>query len=124
MAKVLATEIRVGNLIELDKRVWRVLKSYHVHVGGRGGAFMQVEMKDVNWIIAPTEIGKLGRWDKHVNYHQPNTVWCVSFRSLLPRTKPITFDEVWGLNISVLLRSHGNTICDLDHSIYLYSQFS
>lgn len=47
MAKVLATEIRVGNLIELDKRVWRVLKSYHVHVGGRGGAFMQVEMKDV-----------------------------------------------------------------------------
>jgi elongation factor P len=38
MAKVLATEVRAGNLIEWDKRVWRVLKSYHVHVGGRGGA--------------------------------------------------------------------------------------
>ena len=47
MAKVTATEIRAGNLIEYDKRVWRVLKSYHVHVGGRGGAFMQVEMKDI-----------------------------------------------------------------------------
>ena len=47
MAKVLATEIRVGNLIEWDKRIWRVLKCYHVHVGGRGGAFMQVEMKDI-----------------------------------------------------------------------------
>ena len=47
MAKVLATEIRAGNLIEWDKHVWRVLKSYHVHVGGRGGAFMQVEMKDI-----------------------------------------------------------------------------
>jgi elongation factor P len=47
MAKVLATEIRAGNLIEWDRRVWRVLKSYHVHVGGRGGAFMQVEMKDI-----------------------------------------------------------------------------
>ena len=47
MSKVLATEIRAGNLIEWDKRVWRVLKSYHVHVGGRGGAFMQVEMKDI-----------------------------------------------------------------------------
>jgi elongation factor P len=47
MAKVLATEIRVGNLIEWEKRVWRVLKSYHVHVGGRGGAFMQVTMKDI-----------------------------------------------------------------------------
>jgi elongation factor P len=47
MAKVLATEVRAGNLLEWDKRVWRVLKSYHVHVGGRGGAFMQVEMKDI-----------------------------------------------------------------------------
>jgi elongation factor P len=47
MAKVTATEIRAGNLIEYDKRVWRVLKSYHVHVGGRGGAFMQIEMKDI-----------------------------------------------------------------------------
>jgi elongation factor P len=47
MAKVLATEIRPGNLIEWEKRVWRVLKAYHVHVGGRGGAFMQVEMKDI-----------------------------------------------------------------------------
>jgi elongation factor P len=47
MAKVLATEIRPGNLIEWDKHVWRVLKSHHVHVGGRGGAFMQVEMKDI-----------------------------------------------------------------------------
>jgi elongation factor P len=47
MAKVEAVEIRPGNLLEWDKRVWRVLKSYHVHVGGRGGAFMQVEMKDI-----------------------------------------------------------------------------
>jgi elongation factor P len=47
MSKVEAVEIRVGNLLEWDKRVWRVIKSYHVHVGGRGGAFMQVEMKDI-----------------------------------------------------------------------------
>ena len=47
MAKVEAVEIRAGNLLEWDKRVWRVLKAYHVHVGGRGGAFMQVEMKDI-----------------------------------------------------------------------------
>src|SRR4029078_12269243 len=47
MAKVEAVEIRVGNLLEWDKRVVRVIKSYHVHVGGRGGAFMQVEMKDI-----------------------------------------------------------------------------
>ena len=47
MAKILATEIRVGNLLEIDKRIWRVHKCHHVHVGGRGGAYMQVEMKDI-----------------------------------------------------------------------------
>ncbi|MGH8750749.1 MAG: hypothetical protein ACREUV_03465, partial [Burkholderiales bacterium] len=47
MSKVLAVEIRAGNLMEFEKRIWRVLKCYHVHVGGRGGAFMQVEMKDI-----------------------------------------------------------------------------
>jgi len=47
MARVSAVELRVGNLLEWDKRVWRVLKCYHVHVGGRGGAFMQIEMKDI-----------------------------------------------------------------------------
>lgn len=47
MAKILATEIRVGHLLEWDKRLWKVAKCYHVHVGGRGGAYMQVEMKDV-----------------------------------------------------------------------------
>ena len=47
MSKILAIEIRVGNLLEWDKHLWKVLKCYHVHVGGRGGAYMQVEMKDV-----------------------------------------------------------------------------
>lgn len=47
MSKILATEIRAGNLIEWDKRLWRILKSHHVHVGGRGGAYMQLEMKDI-----------------------------------------------------------------------------
>ncbi len=47
MAKILATEIKVGVLLEWDKHLWKVMKCYHVHVGGRGGAYMQVEMKDL-----------------------------------------------------------------------------
>lgn len=47
MAKILATEIRNGILIELEKSLWRVTQARHVHVGGRGGAYMQVEAKDV-----------------------------------------------------------------------------
>lgn len=44
---MLATEIRVGQLLEWEKHLWKVMKCYHVHVGGRGGAYMQVEMKDI-----------------------------------------------------------------------------
>lgn len=47
MAKILATEVRNGILLELDKTLWRVTQARHVHVGGRGGAYMQVEAKDV-----------------------------------------------------------------------------
>ena len=46
-AKILATEIRIGNILEFDKKIWKVVKSHHVHVGGRGGAYMQVEMKGI-----------------------------------------------------------------------------
>ncbi|MGI9298633.1 MAG: elongation factor P [Gammaproteobacteria bacterium] len=47
MAKIPATEVRGGVLIEMEGRLWRVVKARHVHVGGRGGAYMQVEAKDL-----------------------------------------------------------------------------
>ncbi|HNO74600.1 elongation factor P [Nitrosomonas mobilis] len=67
MAKILATEIRVGDLIEWDKRIWRVAKCYHVHVGGRGGAFMQVEMKDIE---TSTKINQRIRTDEKIERTQ------------------------------------------------------
>jgi elongation factor P len=63
MSKVSAVEIRAGHLIEWDKRVWRVVKSHHVHVGGRGGAFMQVELKDIE---AGTKTNQRFRTDDRV----------------------------------------------------------
>ena len=47
MAKIAATDVRAGILIEMEKRLWRVTRARHVHVGGRGGAYMQVEVKDI-----------------------------------------------------------------------------
>lgn len=44
--KINVNEIRVGNLLEHNKRLWVVLKTMHVQPG-KGGAFMQVEMKDI-----------------------------------------------------------------------------
>lgn len=42
--KVTAIEIRVGNIVEHQSRLWRVLKTEHVKPG-KGGAFCQLEMK-------------------------------------------------------------------------------
>ncbi|MFQ5936432.1 MAG: elongation factor P [Acidiferrobacterales bacterium] len=44
--KISAFEIRVGNLLEHNGKLWRVYKIQHVKPG-KGGAFMQVEMKDI-----------------------------------------------------------------------------
>lgn len=47
MPIISATEIRGGALIAVKGRLWRVVSARHVHVGGRGGAYMQVEAKDL-----------------------------------------------------------------------------
>lgn len=46
MAKISANEIRLGGLIEHQSNLWRVLKKDHVKPG-KGGAFVQVELKDI-----------------------------------------------------------------------------
>ncbi len=44
--KISAFDVRVGNLIEHQNKLWRVLKKNHVKPG-KGGAFVQLEMKEV-----------------------------------------------------------------------------
>ncbi len=44
--KISANDIRVGNILEHDSRLWMVLKTMHTQPG-KGGAYMQVEMKDI-----------------------------------------------------------------------------
>ena len=45
--KINASEIRVGMLLEYRDDLWQVLKTQHVKPG-KGGAFAQVEMKNMN----------------------------------------------------------------------------
>lgn len=45
--KISASEIRIGNLIEYQAKLWRVLKKNHVKPG-KGGAFVQIEMKELS----------------------------------------------------------------------------
>ena len=45
--KISANEIKVGMLIEYKNDLWEILKSQHVKPG-KGGAFNQIEMKNIN----------------------------------------------------------------------------
>ncbi len=44
--KIDGNEIRPGNVIEHQGRLWRAVKTQHVKPG-KGGAFLQVELKDI-----------------------------------------------------------------------------
>jgi len=44
--KISAFEVRIGNLIEYQNKLWKIHKKSHVKPG-KGGAFVQLEMKSV-----------------------------------------------------------------------------
>ncbi|MEM7071871.1 MAG: elongation factor P [Pseudomonadota bacterium] len=44
--KVDGNSLRPGNVIEHENNLWRIVKTQHVKPG-KGGAFLQVEMKDI-----------------------------------------------------------------------------
>ena len=44
--KIDGNEIKVGNIIEIDNKLWRVLKTQHTQPG-KGGAYNQVELKAI-----------------------------------------------------------------------------
>ena len=44
--KTNANSLRVGNVIEYEKQLWKVIKRDHVKPG-KGGAYIQVEMKNI-----------------------------------------------------------------------------
>ena len=47
LMKISASDVRVGNLVEYQGKLWRVLKKTHVKPG-KGGAFAQLEMKAIS----------------------------------------------------------------------------
>ena len=42
--KIDGNQIKVGNILEINSKLWRVLKTQHTQPG-KGGAYLQVEMK-------------------------------------------------------------------------------
>ncbi len=46
MPKIVANSVRVGNVVEHQKKLWRVVKTAHT-MPGKGGAFQQMELKEL-----------------------------------------------------------------------------
>ncbi len=44
--KIDGNEIKVGNILEIDNKLWRVLKTQHTQPG-KGGAYIQAELKEI-----------------------------------------------------------------------------
>ena len=44
--KIDGNEIKIGNILEIDNKLWRVLKTQHTQPG-KGGAYIQVELKEI-----------------------------------------------------------------------------
>ena len=44
--KIDGNEIKVGNILEIENKLWRVLKTQHTQPG-KGGAYNQVELKEI-----------------------------------------------------------------------------
>jgi len=45
--KIDGNQIKVGNILEINSKLWKVLKTQHTQPG-KGGAYLQVEMKELN----------------------------------------------------------------------------
>ena len=44
--KIDGNEIKVGNIIKFKSKLWKIIKTQHTQPG-KGGAYLQVEMKDI-----------------------------------------------------------------------------
>tara|TARA_B110000438_G_C15592690_1_gene554585 strand:+ start:208 stop:777 length:570 start_codon:yes stop_codon:yes gene_type:complete len=44
--KIDGNQIKVGNILEINKKLWKVIKTQHTQPG-KGGAYLQAEMKEI-----------------------------------------------------------------------------
>ncbi len=45
--KIDGNQVKVGNILEINSKLWKVTKTQHTQPG-KGGAYIQVEMKDIS----------------------------------------------------------------------------
>jgi elongation factor P len=89
----IANDLRVGNVLDYQNKLWRVLKTEHVKPG-KGGAFVQVELKELK---QGTKANERLRSDETVNIaHFEEKEYQYLFRSgnLITLMDNQTYDQI------------------------------
>ena len=60
--KIDGNQVKIGNILEIISKLWRVIKTQHTQPG-KGGAYLQVELKE---IISGTKMNELFRSSESV----------------------------------------------------------
>lgn len=96
--KIDSNSIRVGNIIEYNGKLWVVAKTMHTQPG-KGGAYVQVEMKDIDGKIKNNvrfrssefvEKVHLETYDFQYLYTDGDSIWIMSIESYEQINIPIS----------------------------------
>ena len=91
--KINVTEIRVGMILEYKNDLWEVLKTQHVKPG-KGGAFAQVEMKNLNKNTKPNERFRLSETVEKATLDEIKFNYLYNDDENYYFMNPVSFDQI------------------------------
>lgn len=92
-AKVLGSEVRTGNIVQRKGRIYQVLKAQHTQ-HGRGGASIQVELRDVDSGNKVTERFRTDEAIERVYVEEKFFQYLYSEGDMVVLTDPETFEQL------------------------------
>ncbi|XP_057250570.1 uncharacterized protein LOC104889839 isoform X2 [Beta vulgaris subsp. vulgaris] len=91
--KVTGTEVRTGNIVQRKGRIYQVIKAQHTQ-HGRGGASIQVELRDVDSGNKVTERFRTDEAIERVYVEEKTFQYLYSEEDVVVLTDPETFEQI------------------------------
>jgi len=110
MAKVIANALRIGNIIEYQGKLWRVVKSEHTKPG-KGGAFNQMELKDIVHGSKLNERFRSQETLEQVRLEQQDFQYLYDEGDAIALMDPKTYEQI-SLNKSILVDNQESFLQD------------
>jgi elongation factor P len=104
--KINANELRQGNVLETETGLWAILKANHVSPG-KGGAFVQVEMRNLRTGIKRDDKFRSGEQVERVRIDDEEFTFLFGDDTILTFMNPETYDQL-GVPMDLLVRRHAD----------------